>query len=85
MKVILSIIAGILAGIFVKLCEIHDEIKNKGGEKMKVYVVCRECNDCYYGFLAPDKIFKDKEKAQAFAKKLVEDYYDVTIKEYELE
>ena len=33
MKVTLSIIAGILAGIFVKLCEIHDEIKNKGGEE----------------------------------------------------
>lgn len=52
---------------------------------MKVYAVCRECNDCYYGFLAPDKIFKDKEKAQAYAKELIEYYYDVTIKEYELE
>lgn len=31
MKVILSIIAGILAGMFVKICEIHNEIKNKGG------------------------------------------------------
>lgn len=30
MKVILSIIAGILAGMFVKICEIHNEIKNKG-------------------------------------------------------
>ena len=33
MKVSLAIIAGILAGIFVKICEIHDEIKKKGEEK----------------------------------------------------
>ena len=33
MKITLAIIAGILAGIFVKVCEIHDEIKKKGGEK----------------------------------------------------
>jgi uncharacterized protein YneF (UPF0154 family) len=33
MKVSLAIIAGILAGIFVKVCEIHNEIKKKGEEK----------------------------------------------------
>ena len=33
MKVSLAIIAGILAGIFVKICEIHDDIKKKGEEK----------------------------------------------------
>ena len=52
---------------------------------MKVYAVCKECEDYYYGYLAPDKIFKDKDKAESYAKELEEDYYDATIKEYELE
>lgn len=52
---------------------------------MKVYAVCELCDDYYYGYLAPRKLFKDKEKAQAYAKELIEYYYDVTIKEYELE
>ena len=52
---------------------------------MKVYAVCELCDDYYYGYLAPRKLFKDKEKAQAYAKDLAEDAYDVTIKEYELE
>lgn len=29
----LSIIAGLLGGIFVKICEIHKEIKKKGGKE----------------------------------------------------
>lgn len=52
---------------------------------MKVYAVCEMCGDSYYGCLAPDKIFKDKEKAQAYAQDMYDDYYNVTIKEYELE
>lgn len=52
---------------------------------MKVYAVCRECDDSYYGYLAPDKIFKDKEKAQEYARDLMEDDYNVIIKEYEVE
>lgn len=52
---------------------------------MKVYAVCELCDDYYYGYLAPSKIFKDKEKAQAYAKDLYEDGYELTIKEYEVE
>ncbi len=29
----MQVIFGIIAGIFIKVCEIHDEIKNKGGEE----------------------------------------------------
>ena len=52
---------------------------------MKVYAVCELCDDYYYGYLAPRKVFKDKEKAEAYAKDLYEDGYELTIKEYELE
>lgn len=52
---------------------------------MKVYAVCEACDDTYYGYLAPSKVFKDKAKAQDYAKELAQDFYDVTIKEYELE
>lgn len=52
---------------------------------MKVYAVCELCDDYYYGYLAPRKIFTNKGKAQAYAQDLTEDYYDVTIKEYEFE
>lgn len=38
-----------------------------------------------YGFLEPIKIFKDKERAHAYAKDISDDYYRVTVKEYELE
>lgn len=52
---------------------------------MKVYAVCKECDDSYYGYLAPSKIFKDKKKAESYATELMADFYDVMIKEYELE
>lgn len=52
---------------------------------MKVYAVCEACGDSYYGDLAPRKIFKDKEKADAYARELYDDCWDVTIREYELE
>ena len=52
---------------------------------MKVYAVCELCDDYYYGYLAPRKVFKNKEKAQAYAKDLMEDDYNVIIKEYEVE
>jgi hypothetical protein len=52
---------------------------------MKVYAVCEECDDSYYGYLAPRKVFKNKEKAEAYAKDLMEDDYNVAIKEYEVE
>ncbi len=52
---------------------------------MKVYAVCDLCDDHFYGFLEPIKIFKDKERAQAYAKDISDDYYRVTVKEYELE
>lgn len=52
---------------------------------MKVYAVCEACDDTYYGYLAPSKVFKDKAKAQDYAKELYDDGLDVTIKEYEVE
>lgn len=52
---------------------------------MKVYAVCEACGDSYYGYLAPSKVFKDKAKAQDYAKDLYEDGCEVTIKEYEVE
>lgn len=54
-------------------------------EKHKVYTVCEACGDSYYGYLAPSKIFKDKAKAQAYAKELYDEGFEVTIKEYEVE
>ena len=52
---------------------------------MKVYAVCEACDDTYYGYLAPSKIFKDKAKAQACAKELYDDGYDYNVFEYEVE
>lgn len=52
---------------------------------MKVYAVCEECDDSCYGYLAPRKIFNDREKAESYAMELIADFYDVIIKEYELE
>ena len=52
---------------------------------MKVYAVCIECDDSYYGYLAPEKIFKDKDRAQAYANGLFDDDYYVAVKEYEVE
>lgn len=52
---------------------------------MKVYAVCRECDDAYYGYVKPDKIFKDLENAKAYAKELFEDDYICAVVEYELE
>jgi hypothetical protein len=52
---------------------------------MKVYAVCELCDDYYYGYLAPRKIFEDKKKAQVYAKELIEDDYNVAVKEYEVE
>ncbi len=52
---------------------------------MKVYAVCELCDDYYYGYLAPRKVFKDKTIAQAYSKDLMEDDYNVAIKEYEVE
>lgn len=52
---------------------------------MKVYAVCDICDDTCYGDLAPRKIFKDKERADAYARELYDDGWDVTVREYELE
>jgi uncharacterized protein YozE (UPF0346 family) len=52
---------------------------------MKVYAVCELCDDSFYGYLAPDRIFRDKEKANAHAKEIYDDGQYVTVKEYELE
>lgn len=52
---------------------------------MKVYAVCHICGDSFYGDLAPEKIFKDKERADAYARELYDDGWDVTVREYELE
>ena len=52
---------------------------------MKVYAICEACDDTYYGYLAPSKVFKNKADAQAYARELTEDFYNVIIKEYEVE
>jgi hypothetical protein len=52
---------------------------------MKVYAVCDICGDSYYGYLSPRKIFKDKERADAYARELYDDGWDVSVMEYELE
>lgn len=52
---------------------------------MKVYAVCKECDDIYYRYVKPDKIFDTQEKAQAYARELFEDNYLCAIIEYEVE
>lgn len=60
-------------------------IKTNRRREMKVYAVCDICEDPCYGDLAPRKIFKDKEMADAYARELYDDGWDVTVREYELE
>jgi len=52
---------------------------------MKVYAVCKACDDDYYGYVKPDRIFGTLEKAQAYAKELYDDDYISAIIEYEVE
>ena len=52
---------------------------------MKVYTVCKECDDIYYGYVKPDRIFDTFEKAQAYAHELFEDDYLAAVIEYEVE
>lgn len=52
---------------------------------MKVYAVCRACDDIYYGYVKPDKIFWTLEKAQAYAKELYDEEYLSAVIEYEVE
>ena len=52
---------------------------------MKVYAVCKACDDDYYGYLAPEKVFKDKEKASEYARELFDDDYNAAVMEYEVE
>lgn len=52
---------------------------------MKVYCVCQECDDTYYGHLKPLKVFGSRDKASALVKELYEDGYNYNIFEYELE
>lgn len=52
---------------------------------MKVYAVVTECDDYLYGYLAPDRIFRDKDKASEYANELRENDYYVVVNEYEVE
>lgn len=52
---------------------------------MKVYAVCEACDDTYYGYLKPLKVFGTREKASALVRELDEDGYDYNVFEYEVE
>ena len=52
---------------------------------MKVYGVCVECTDSYYGYNPPRKIFSSKEKAEKYVKENFEyneeddSYYEILV------
>ena len=65
----------------------NDDIcpRDEQSRGMKVYAVCDICDDPCYDDLAPRKIFKDKERADAYARELYDDGWDVSVMGYELE
>lgn len=51
----------------------------------KIYAVCLECDDNYYGYLKPQKVFSTRAKAEAFVREQAEDGWYYGIFEYTIE